>query len=157
MVLARWSYYTDRHLVLRPSISEIPLAICQPALGIWRLWMAASRHRVYIPVSLSDMLLSFDLTDRNCSCWGVVGTIFNFFIKRRWTGWWMQYNYVTSAALDAGLIVSTVVVFFALYMSEATPLRWFGNIEALSTLDYAGVAVQSILPPGETFGPSTWP
>ena len=103
------------------------------------------------------MLLSFDLTDRNCSCWGVVGTIFNFFIKRRWTGWWMQYNYVTSAALDAGLIVSTVVVFFALYMSEATPLQWFGNIEALSTLDYAGVAVQSILPPGETFGPSTWP
>lgn len=91
------------------------------------------------------------------SCWGAVGTIFNFFIKRRWTRWWLQYNYITSAALDCGLIMSTIVVFFSLYYTQETPLDWFGNNAALSTADWMGTAVNSVVPPGETFGPSTWP
>jgi OPT family small oligopeptide transporter len=89
-------------------------------------------------------------------CWGTVGTIFNFFIRRKYTGWWLQYNYVTSAALDSGLIVSTIIVFFGLYLSLATPPQWFGNIGALSTLDAGNAAILSVLPPGATFGPSTW-
>ncbi|PSR88582.1 OPT family small oligopeptide transporter, partial [Coniella lustricola] len=89
-------------------------------------------------------------------CWGVVGTIFNFFIKRRWNAWWMQYNYITSAALDCGLIFATIVVFFSLYLSMVDPPNWFGNVAALSTADYTGTAVRSVLPPGQTFGPSTW-
>ncbi|KAK3939466.1 sexual differentiation process protein 3 [Diplogelasinospora grovesii] len=90
-------------------------------------------------------------------CWGTVGTAFNFFIKRRRTGWWLQYNYVTSAALDCGLIVSTLVIFFALYLSGTTAPAWFGNVDALQTLDMVSKAVQQHLPPGETFGPSQWP
>jgi OPT family small oligopeptide transporter len=90
-------------------------------------------------------------------CWGAVGTFFNFFIRRRKTGWWLQYNYITSAALDCGLIVSTVVIFFALYMSSTAPPEWFGNVEALGTLDMRSRAVKTRLPIGETFGPSEWP
>jgi OPT family oligopeptide transporter len=90
-------------------------------------------------------------------CWGIVGIIFNFFIKRRYTGWWLQYNYITSAALDCGLIVSTLVIFFTLYLTSAREPQWWGNVAALQTLDHDATAVKIHLAPGETFGPSSWP
>lgn len=89
-------------------------------------------------------------------CWGAVGIFFNWFVKRRFKGWWLQYNYITSAALDSGLIMATIVIFFGLYLTKATAPDWFGNFDALSTLDMAGAAVQQLVPYGEIFGPSTW-
>lgn len=68
----------------------------------------------------------------------------------------LRYNYITSAALDTGLIISTIIIFFSLYLTETSGPKWFGNVAALSTLDMSESAVQSVLPPGETFGPSTW-
>ena len=88
-------------------------------------------------------------------CWGIVGTVFNYFIKRRQRGWWLQYNYVTSAALDSGLILSTVVVFFGLYMTGIEPIDWKGN--RIVTLDSLGLSVKAPMAPGETFGPTVWP
>lgn len=93
---------------------------------------------------------------RKSRCWGLVGAIFNGFIRRRWNHWWLQYNYITSAALDCGLIISTIVVFFGLYFTEAKPTEWFGNVAVFQTADMESTAVMSVLPPGETFGPSTW-
>ncbi|KAK0628567.1 putative isp4 protein [Bombardia bombarda] len=90
-------------------------------------------------------------------CWGTVGTVFNRFLRRRRTGWWLQYNYITSSALDCGLLVSTLVIFFALYLSGTSAPAWFGNNEALGTLDMEAKAVMRQVPPGETFGPSSWP
>ena len=68
----------------------------------------------------------------------------------------MQYNYITSAALDCGLIVSTIVIFFALSMSNSTAPQWFGNLDVFETLDFKAKAVTKHVPPGETFGPDTW-
>lgn len=90
-------------------------------------------------------------------CWGFVGVIFNWFIKRRYTGWWLQYNYITSAALDCGLIMSTLLIFFTLYLTEADHINWWGNTGAMRTMDFAHSAVKSVVAPGETFGPSEWP
>ncbi|KAI1485474.1 small oligopeptide transporter [Biscogniauxia mediterranea] len=90
-------------------------------------------------------------------CWGTVGTIFNFYIKRKWNGWWLQYNYITSAALDCGLIVSTIVIFFTLYLTSAQAPKWYGNDGVSNTLDQAGTAVKIHLSEGETFGPTNWP
>ncbi|KAK0717183.1 OPT oligopeptide transporter protein-domain-containing protein [Lasiosphaeria miniovina] len=90
-------------------------------------------------------------------CWGIVGGVFNYFIRRRKMGWWLQYNYVTSAALDCGLILSTLVVFFALVLTSSDGPKWFGNNQALSTLDMNSLAVKSIVAPGEKFGPTEWP
>lgn len=89
-------------------------------------------------------------------CWGVVGTFFNFFLRRRKLGWWLQYNYITSAALDTGLIVSTMVILFGLWMSSTSPPEWFGNVDILMTMDMLGSSVKSRVLPGETFGPSQW-
>lgn len=90
-------------------------------------------------------------------CWGIVGTAFNYFLRRRKLGWWLQYNYITSAALDCGLIVSTMVIFFALYMSDTEGPDWFGNKDVLGTLDVLNLAVKTRPGPMETFGPSVWP
>lgn len=90
-------------------------------------------------------------------CWGIIGIVFNFFIKRRYTGWWLQYNYITSAALDCGLILSTLVIFFTLYLTSATEPQWWGNLGAVTTLDYHAAARKIHLAPGETFGPASWP
>ncbi|KAK1758619.1 OPT oligopeptide transporter protein-domain-containing protein [Echria macrotheca] len=90
-------------------------------------------------------------------CWGIVGTVFNYFLRRRRLGWWLQYNYITSAALDCGLIVSAMVIFAAIYMSETPAPRWFGNSEVLATLDIKVLAVKTQLAAFETFGPTEWP
>lgn len=90
-------------------------------------------------------------------CWGSVGVFFSYFIKRRYTGWWLQYNYVVSAALDCGLILSTLVIFFTLYLTETKPPQWWGNVASTHTMDFKHNAVKLTVAPGETFGPSSWP
>ncbi|KAI0849872.1 small oligopeptide transporter [Daldinia vernicosa] len=89
-------------------------------------------------------------------CWGTVGFIFNYYIKRRWNGWWMQYNYITSAGLDVGLAVSTIIIFFTLYLTSAKLPKWYGNYDVFDTLDQTGLAIKSFVADGETFGPETW-
>lgn len=86
----------------------------------------------------------------------MVGAFFNRFVKRRYTGWWLQYNYVTSAALDCGLIMSTMVIFFTLYLTSASPPNWWGNYGALETMDWKTTAVSKTVPKGSFIGPSTW-
>lgn len=88
-------------------------------------------------------------------CWGIVG-IFNY-IKCRYTGWWLQYNYVTSGVLDCGLIISTLVIFFTLYLTSVDAPKWWGNDGALETMDYMNEAIYKHIQSGETFGPSVFP
>ncbi|KKA26352.1 hypothetical protein TD95_003841 [Thielaviopsis punctulata] len=89
-------------------------------------------------------------------CWGMVGTVFNFFLKRRFTGWWLQYNYIVSAALDCGLVFATLIIFFTLYLTSATHPQWWGNVGALHTKDYLETAVGSKVSEGSFIGPSQW-
>ncbi|KAI0835526.1 small oligopeptide transporter [Hypoxylon sp. FL0890] len=90
-------------------------------------------------------------------CWGAVGFTFNYFIKRRWNGWWLQYNYITSAALDCGLAISTIIIFFTLYLTSAQLPQWYGNYDVFDTLDQTGMAIKTFVAEGETFGPTSWP
>lgn len=97
-------------------------------------------------------------------CWGLVGMIFNGPIKRRFKGWWGRYNYITSAGLDTGLYISTIIIFFALLLpSGINQPAWFMNPvssttvnNAFNNLDSNGDALQSTVAPGQTFGPSSW-
>ncbi|KAJ7667527.1 OPT oligopeptide transporter [Mycena polygramma] len=42
----------------------------------------------------------------NYAAWGFTGFIFNFYIRRSHFRWWMRYNYILSAALDAGIALA---------------------------------------------------
>uniref|UniRef100_A0A804M423 Oligopeptide transporter 3 n=2 Tax=Zea mays TaxID=4577 RepID=A0A804M423_MAIZE len=65
-------------------------------------------------------------TPTNIATWLVTGTIFNYFVFRYRKGWWQKYNYVLSAALDAGTAFMGVLIFFALQNAHHE-LKWWGT------------------------------
>ncbi|THU49637.1 hypothetical protein C4D60_Mb06t11630 [Musa balbisiana] len=65
-------------------------------------------------------------TPTNIASWLITGTIFNFFVFRYRKVWWQRYNYVLSAALDAGTAFMGVLLFFAL-QNQHHNLHWWGS------------------------------
>jgi len=96
--------------------------------------------------------------------WAIVGFIFQFVIRRRHFGWWSKFNYVLSAAMDAGLACSIILIFFCLEFPKNgtigldTVQVWWGNTVMLKTADANGTPLLSLDPtnPAATFGPSHW-
>lgn len=95
-------------------------------------------------------------TPLNYLSWGIVGFVFQYLIKKRNFRWWSRLNFLTSSGLDLGLALSTLAIFFAFTMNNINPPNWWGNNVVSTTLDFNDAAVQTVLPPGETFGPKTW-
>lgn len=62
------------------------------------------------------------------------GLLFNYFIRRRWPGWWHTYNYITAAGLDSGLVISTIIIFFAITLPNVAIPNWWGNIAVYETM-----------------------
>ncbi|RMY11651.1 hypothetical protein D0868_03021 [Hortaea werneckii] len=85
-----------------------------------------------------------------------IGLLFNYWIRKRWNGWWSTYNYITAAALDSGLIIATLVIFFAITLPEVTVPQWWGNVQVFETMDSLGTAIRRTVRDGETFGPKQW-
>ncbi|KAK7860068.1 oligopeptide transporter 3 [Quercus suber] len=65
-------------------------------------------------------------TPTNIASWLITGTIFNYFVFKYHKVWWQKYNYVLSAALDAGTAFMGVLLFFAL-QNEGKNLKWWGT------------------------------
>ncbi|KAK9134007.1 hypothetical protein Scep_013535 [Stephania cephalantha] len=59
-------------------------------------------------------------------CWGVLGIIFNFYVYRKFRGWWARHNYVLSAALDAGVAFSAILVYATLQLHDINGIKWWG-------------------------------
>ncbi|CAG8093190.1 unnamed protein product [Penicillium olsonii] len=96
-------------------------------------------------------------TGINYSSWAVVNFIFNHFIKRRFFAWWKKYNYIMAAALDTGLALSGIVIFFSVSYPGAVSSDWWGNTVYLKTADAQGMPYKP-LPSVKYFGPpnGTW-
>ncbi|OBT41372.1 hypothetical protein VE00_08212 [Pseudogymnoascus sp. WSF 3629] len=93
------------------------------------------------------------------AAWGFVGTMFNKVIKKRHPGWWTEYNYITSAALDSGTIICVLLIFFALQLPKINSPEWWGGANGGYTNNGDWNAVtQKQVAPGEIFGPArgTW-
>lgn len=88
--------------------------------------------------------------------WAMVRLVFNRWIRGRWGGWWCTYNYTAAAALDVGLVLGTVAVFFAITLPDVEAPRWWGNVAVLETLDATGAAVLKTVADRGTFGSATW-
>lgn len=117
-----------------------------------------SKHVRYLhaPVMLGAMAWLPPATPLSFSSWAIVGLIFNYGIRRRFKGWWTQYNYLTSAGLDCGLIICTIIIFFALTLPEVDVPQWWGNVKVFETLDATGAAIRKTVAEGQTFGPKVW-
>jgi hypothetical protein len=66
-------------------------------------------------------------TGINYSSWALVNVIFNHWLKRKWFAWWSKYNYVLAAALDTGLALSAIVIFFCIMYPGAQFPNWWGE------------------------------
>ncbi|KAH8737962.1 OPT oligopeptide transporter protein-domain-containing protein [Ilyonectria robusta] len=95
-------------------------------------------------------------TPLNYLSWGMVGFAFQFWIKKRHFKWWSRLNFLTSSALDLGLALATLFIFFAFTLNGVEPPNWWGNSVVSTTMDVQGTAVQMHVKEGERFGPETW-
>ncbi|KAF8019640.1 hypothetical protein BT93_G0353 [Corymbia citriodora subsp. variegata] len=62
----------------------------------------------------------------NYTSWGVVGIFFNVYVYKRFKGWWGRYNYVLSAALDAGVAFMAVLLYFSFQAVQVNGPEWWG-------------------------------
>ncbi|KAJ7693632.1 glutathione transporter [Mycena rosella] len=91
----------------------------------------------------------------NYAAWALTGFIFNFVVRRRHFRWWMRYNYILSAALDAGVALCLIVMFFAVqYAHGGVQVSWWGNEVWQNTNDAMGVP--RLISETGTFGPTSW-
>ena len=102
--------------------------LVSPAL-VWLLARALPGHAwwislVNLPVVLGATANMPPASPLNYTAWCFVGAVFNFFVFRYHKGWWKRYNYVLSAAMDAGVAIMGVVIYFAL---SGHPLDWWGS------------------------------
>jgi len=117
-------------------------------LSIWRY--------VNMPMFFSSFLSIPYANPQMYAAWGVTGFIFNYVLRRRRFRWWMRYNYILSAALDAGVALASIFIFLALQLPKGgVTVSWWGNNVWKNTADAIGTPLYT-LNPGETFGPSTW-
>ncbi|KAG0017893.1 hypothetical protein BGZ81_010480 [Podila clonocystis] len=56
-----------------------------------------------------------------------LGFVFAFLLRRYRYDWWARYNYLTSAALDSGVAVCGLIIFFAIQSWEGKMPNWWGN------------------------------
>ncbi|OTB01636.1 hypothetical protein M426DRAFT_323271 [Hypoxylon sp. CI-4A] len=97
-------------------------------------------------------------TGINYSSWYIVNLIFNKIIYKRFYAWWTKYNYVLAAALDTGLAISGIVIFFAVtYGPNVQFPDWWGNTVWQNTADGLGLPWLQ-MPDIGYFGPpnGTW-
>ncbi|KAH9940429.1 OPT oligopeptide transporter [Epithele typhae] len=124
-------------------------------------WPNSFMKYVNFPVIFSGTGLIPPATAFNYVPWTIVGFVFNYVIRRRHFSWWTKYNYVLSAALDSGVAVSVILIFFILEypdngnIGKNTIQQWWGNTVWFNNADGRAEALIK-LAPGDTFGPTTW-
>ncbi|KAF2814918.1 small oligopeptide transporter [Mytilinidion resinicola] len=92
----------------------------------------------------------------NYLTWGMVGFVFQWYIRTRHLRWWSRLNYITATALGTGLALSTLTIFVIFTLNRIDAPRWWGNTVIHTTMDVANTAVQAKVAPGDTFGPKEW-
>ena len=97
------------------------LARCFP-FSIWQY--------INIPALFGALIRLPNVSGINYSSMIIFGFIFNYVIRRLHLGWWMHYNYILAAALDAGTMFSMAAIFFTLTLPKTggIELNWWGNM-----------------------------
>ncbi|PSR99972.1 Oligopeptide transporter like [Actinidia chinensis var. chinensis] len=83
---------------------------------------------INLPVLLGATGYMPPATALNYNSWILVGTIFNFFVFRYRKGWWQRYNYILSAALDAGVAFMAVLLYFTVGIEDKS-ISWWGTTD----------------------------
>ncbi|KLO07527.1 OPT oligopeptide transporter [Schizopora paradoxa] len=116
---------------------------------------------INFPIMFANATYIPPATAVNFVPWAIVGFIFQYVVRRRNFSWWTKYNYVLSAALESGVAICAIFIFFCLEyprngsIGKSSIQSWWGNTVFRKTADWEGVRLMTV-PPGQKFGPSTW-
>jgi OPT family oligopeptide transporter len=98
---------------------------------VWLISRKSSRgfwSKINFPVLFGSLSWIPPATALNFSVWGLLCWLFNDRIRRVNRAWWDKYNMTLSAALDSGLAVGVLVIFFALvYPGFTEGFSWWGT------------------------------
>ncbi|KIY53558.1 small oligopeptide transporter [Fistulina hepatica ATCC 64428] len=120
-------------------------------------WPNGWMRYINFPVIFSGAGYIPPATALNYVPWAIVGFAFQFLLRRRYFSYWTKYNYVLSAALDAGVAVMSILIFFCLQypkngtIGANTIQTWWGNTVWTETAD-AKYAPLLTVAGGQTFG-----
>lgn len=141
-----------------------PLGVLLPIIA----WLLSRRfpnswvRYINFPVVLSGTGRIPPANAVNYVTWAIVGFTFQYLIRRRHFSWWTKYNYVLSAALDSGVAISVVLIFFCLQYPKNGTIglnniqAWWGNNVFYNTADYLGTPLKTLARGQAAFGPSRW-
>jgi OPT family small oligopeptide transporter len=143
-------------------LSFFVIGAIAPLIGlvIGKKWPNSPLKYLNFPVVFTGTGLIPPASAVNYVPWAIVGFIFNYVIRRKHFSWWRKYNYVLSAALDSGVAISAILIFFILQYPKNGTIgvgvqNWWGNLGFRNNADGLYSPLKT-LGPGETFGPSTW-
>ncbi|XP_062029741.1 oligopeptide transporter 2-like [Rosa rugosa] len=97
-------------------------------LIVWLLHKAFPSQKwialINLPVLFGATAVMPPASTVNFNCWIIVGVVFNYYVFRYRKTWWQRYNYVLSAALDAGVAFMAVLVYFSM---NGKGISWWGT------------------------------
>lgn len=103
------------------------LLIPIPFYLISRRFPGTVLDQIHIPVLLTSTGMMPPARPFQYANWLVVGFCFQYCVKRYYKDWYQRFNYVLSAALDSGVAVSALVIFFSLQIHEIDFPAWWGT------------------------------
>ncbi|KAL8922652.1 MAG: hypothetical protein Q9172_003467 [Xanthocarpia lactea] len=113
--------------------------------------MKSTWRKINLPVLFGSLSWIPPATGLNFSVWAVVCFIFNSVIRKRKAEWWGKYTMTLSAALDSGLAIGVVVIFFGIiFPGWMKGFTWWGTEIYKQGCDWQACPYKS-LEPGETF------
>ncbi|KAI0041118.1 OPT oligopeptide transporter [Auriscalpium vulgare] len=148
----------SRGALYYPLIFSFPIGAILPVplYYLARRYPRSHWRYVHVPVALLGVDMVPPANGMNFSSWFIVGTVFQWFMRRYHFRWWMRYTYLLSTGLDVGVILGLIAFFVVLQVPKSgIALSWWGNNVWLKTADALGTPL-NMLAPGETFGPTQW-
>lgn len=73
----------------------------------------------------------------------IVGYISQYYMKRHHLNLWEKYNYVLSAGFSTGLVLSAIIIFFAVQYKDIA-FNWWGNTVPYAGADGVGYPLKNI-------------
>ncbi|KAI5892031.1 OPT superfamily oligopeptide transporter [Schizophyllum commune H4-8] len=119
-----------------PFSTIIGFFIPLPFYLIWRFspnkksWLARAARYINVPVlTLYIGYLPYSVNGQWWSCL-VIGFVSQWYMRKRYPGWFVKYNYLLSAALDGGSQVILFILSFAVFGASGKEVPfpyWWGN------------------------------
>lgn len=105
----------------------IGLVIPIPFYLFSRYYPGTIVDKIHTPVLLTSTGMMPPARPYQYANWLAVGFLFQFCAKRYRPEWYQRFNYILSGAMDAGVAIAALVIFFTLQMRNVEFPTWWGT------------------------------